>query len=257
MRLGALKRHWNRLGRRDPFWAVLTHSDKQDGGWDAGQFFGTGVEEIADVLRRATRLGLAVPRCRALDFGCGVGRITQALAGEFEQCDGVDISNSMLEAARRHNRHPGRCVYHLNIAPDLALFADGRFSFVYSTLVLQHMEPRYSKVYIRELVRVLASDGLLVFQLPSHRAVHEPSSSGAQTPVSGRLPASAFKARLASEQLSLSVRAGEDITLKVTVENRSPCAWPALPDCRGRFQINLANHWLQENGDVLQRDDAR
>src|SRR5207244_7890099 len=107
------------------------------------------------------------------------------------------------------------------------------------------------------VVRAVPRDGLVVCQRPSHRAVHEPSSSGAQTPVSGRLPASAFKARLASEQLSLSVRAGEDITLKVTVENTSPCAWPALPDCRGRFQINLANHWLHENGDVLQRDDAR
>src|SRR2546428_12750550 len=100
------------------------------------------------------------------------------------------------------------------------------------------MEPRYSKVYIRELLRVLAPDGLLVFQLPSHRAAHEPSSSAAQKPVSGRLPASAFKARLTSEQLSLSVRAGADITLKVTVENRSPCAWPALPGFWGRFQFN-------------------
>ena len=257
MRLGALKRHWNRLGRRDPFWAVLTHRDKQHGGWDAEQFFGAGAEEIADVLRRATRLGVAVSRRRALDFGCGVGRITQALAHEFERCDGVDISTSMLHAARRHNRHPGRCVYHLNVAPDLALFANATFSFVYSTLVLQHMEPRYSKVYIRELLRVLAPDGLLVFQLPSHRAAHEPSRSAAQTPVSGRLPASAFKARLASERSSLSVRAGEDITLRVTVENRSPRTWPALPDCWGRYQINLANHWLHEDGDVLQRDDAR
>lgn len=131
MRLGTLKRHWNRLGRRDPFWAVLTHPDnKRHGGWDAEQFFRAGAEEIADVLQRAERLGVTIPRRRALDFGCGVGRVTQALAHEFEHCDGVDISASMLRAARRHNRDPERCVYHLNVAPDLALFANASFSFV-------------------------------------------------------------------------------------------------------------------------------
>ena len=42
----------------------------------------------------------------------------------------------MLNAARLHNRHPGRCTYHLNATPDLGLFDAASFSFVYSTLVL-------------------------------------------------------------------------------------------------------------------------
>jgi len=257
VRFDALKRHWERLGRRDPFWAVLTDRDKHRGGRDLEQFFRGGAEEIAGVLQRAERLGLAVSRRRALDFGCGVGRLTQAMADQFERCDGVDISASMLRAARRHDRHPGRCAYHLNVAPDLALFSDASFSFVYSTLVLQHMEPRYSRGYIRELLRVLAPGGLLVFQLPSHRAVQAPPISAARTPILGRLPAAAFKARIAAERSSLSVRAGELVTLRVTVENCSPYAWPALPNAWGHYRINLANHWLDEDGELLQRDDAR
>lgn len=256
MRLGALKRHWERLGRRDPFGSVLTNRVMRHSDSDLEQFFRSGAEEIAAALQRAQRLGQAISRRRALDFGCGVGRLTQAMADEFERCDGVDISAAMLRVARRRNRHPERCFYHLNVEPDLALFPDASFSFVYSTLVLQHMEPRYSKGYIGELLRVLAADGLLVFQLPSHRDQQEPSASAARTPILGRLPAAAFKAHVSADRSSLSARAGELVTLRVTVENCSPHVWPALPKAWG-YRIKLGNHWLDQDGQLLQRDDAR
>jgi ubiquinone/menaquinone biosynthesis C-methylase UbiE len=257
VRLARLKRHWDRLGRRDPFWAVLTDPSKHHGGWRRGEFFRSGTDEIAAVLRRAKELGLPLPHHRALDFGCGVGRVTQALADHFERCDGVDISPSMLKAARLHNRHPGRCIYHQNTAPDLRLFDAASFGFVYSTLVLQHMAPEYSEAFIRELLRVLGPQGVLVFQLPSHRASEEPSGDAAQTQTRGRLPAVGFNARLAIDASSLSLRAGEEVPLKVTVENSSSRVWAALPDHKGRYQINLANRWLHHDGELLQRDDAR
>jgi len=256
VRLAALRRHWDRLGRRDPFWAVLTDPSKRRGGWDPEEFFREGAEEIAAALHRAEALGLEVSRRRALDFGCGVGRITQALANHFERCDGVDISGSMLRAAARYNRHPDCCTYHLNVAPDLLLFDEANFSFAYSTLVLQHMEPRYSKGYIRELLRVLAPGGVLVFQLPSRRAALEPAADVVRTPMAGPMPTSAFNARLSIKASSLSLRADKEVALEVGVENSSPHAWGALPDARGRYQINVANHWLFD-GELMQRDDAR
>jgi SAM-dependent methyltransferase len=255
--LGALRRHWSRLGRRDPLWAVLTHPAKERGGWVPEEFFRAGVDEVEALLRRAAALNLDIPRRRALDFGCGVGRITQALAPHFDHCDGVDISRPMLRAAAAYNRHPTRCSYHLNAAPNLALFADATFSFAYSTLVLQHMEPRYSRAYIRELLRVLAPDGVLVFQLPNHRAGQRPDLDAARTPVAGRLPAAAFDARLTLDTSTLSLGAGEKLSLAVTVENRSTHVWNALPDASGRFRINVANHWRFDDGELLQRDDGR
>jgi SAM-dependent methyltransferase len=256
VRFGTLRWHWERLGRRDPFGSVLTNRGKGRSDSDLEQFFRSGAAEIAAVLQRAARLGQLVSRRRALDFGCGVGRLTQAMAYHFERCDGVDISASMLRVARHFNPHAERCVYHRNVAPDLALFADASFNFVYSTLVLQHMDPRYSKGYIAELLRVLAPGGLFVFQLPSHRTEQEPSASATCTPIPGRLRAAAFKARLTADRSSLSVRAGELVTLGVTVENCSPHVWPALPNARG-YRINLANHWLDQDGELVQRDDGR
>jgi SAM-dependent methyltransferase len=169
----------------------------------------------------------------------------------------VDISESMLQLARQHNRYPGRCTYHLNAAPDLTLFEDGSFDFAYSTLVLQHMEPRYSTHYMRELVRVLAPSGLLVFQVPSQRSTREAPASARQTAIDGRLPAGAFRARLTTDSRSLSAGLGEQLTLDVVAENRSSHVWPALPDAWGHRQICVANRWLYEDGEMLQRDDGR
>ena len=219
MRLRALRRHWDRLAQQDPLWAVLTDPGKRDGGWDVDQFFRAGTEELSAVLQRAARLGIAVSRRRALDFGCGVGRVTQAMAGSFERCDGVDISASMLQLARRHNRDPARCSYHLNVADDLRLFPDAAFTFVFSTLVLQHIAPAYTSGYIKELLRVLAPGGLLVFQLPSHRTAQLSSDHTAGRTVAARLPVEACRARIAAERTELLLQAEQQADVKVTVEN--------------------------------------
>jgi SAM-dependent methyltransferase len=257
MSLASLKRHWERLGRQDPFWAVLTDPSKRHGAWDLEQFYRSGVDELAAVLQHAQRLGLTASRERALDFGCGAGRMTQAMAAWFERADGVDISASMLETARQHNRFAERCVYHLNPEPNLELFADDTFSFVFTTLVLQHMEPRYAVAYIREFVRVLRPGGLLVFQVPSHRTASEPQPSASTTAAIAPLPEAACFARLTVEAQTLELDAKVEHTLRVCVENRSPHLWPGVPAAKSRYQINLANHWLTEDEDVLRRDDGR
>jgi SAM-dependent methyltransferase len=179
------------------------------------------------------------------------------MAQRFDRCDGVDISASMLEVAERYNRFPDRCIYRLNVRADLALFPDGTFTFIYSTIVLQHMEPQYSKAYIREFLRVLAPGGLLVFQVPGHVGPSEPIAEATRTPSAGRLATAAFQARLVAGQSAIAARAEEQLMVAVTVENRSPHPWPALGDANGRCQVKLANHWLHEDGRVLQRDDGR
>ena len=59
----------------------------------------------------------------------------------------------------------GQLEFHLRI------FDSDSFAFVYSSIVLQHLEPRYQKRYLSEFIRVLAPGGLLVFQLPSEPIV--------------------------------------------------------------------------------------
>ena len=167
MSLKSLQKHWTRFGQRDPLWAILTHPGKQNGGWDTREFFDTGVAEIASALEYVRQVHPLRHKRRALDFGCGVGRLSQALALHFDEVSGVDISQPMIDQAHVHNRFPDRCRYLLNEREDLRVFPDASFDFVYSAITLQHMPPRYSRRYIPEFIRVLAPGGALLFQLTS------------------------------------------------------------------------------------------
>lgn len=167
MDINELQHNWNQFGEIDPLWSILTEPDKKGNKWQVDEFFKTGVEEIDAVIRHVESLGLNTARRKALDFGCGVGRLTQALANYFDEVDGVDIAPSMIERANKFNSHGDRCRYYLNETDDLKLFADNRFDLIYTNITLQHIAPRYSKNYIKEFVRILIPHGLLIFQQPS------------------------------------------------------------------------------------------
>jgi SAM-dependent methyltransferase len=167
MRLSTVQRYWDRQAHADPMWAILTHPQKTGGRWDADEFFATGIHEVGIFMQRAEAWGVPSSRRSALDFGCGIGRLSQALAGHFNQVYGVDISPKMIDLARQHNRHGERCEYLWNPAGDLSGFADGSIDMIYSWITLQHMRPRYARRYMREFLRVLAPGGLLLFQYPS------------------------------------------------------------------------------------------
>jgi len=168
MRLRRHKRDWEDLAVVDPLWAILTDPRRQNGRWQLGEFFETGTAEIASILRTAAELDYPKSQKRALDFGCGVGRTTRALAAFFEECIGVDISERMVAQARRLNVDRTSCTFLVNVEPNLRQFESSGFDFVYSNLVLQHQPSRQlAQRYIGELLRVLRPGGLLVFQMPS------------------------------------------------------------------------------------------
>jgi ubiquinone/menaquinone biosynthesis C-methylase UbiE len=164
-----LKHAWDLAGKDDPFWSVLSVREKQKNGWDAQEFMQTGVDEINQVMSHLRALEVDVLRRRALDFGCGPGRLTQALAAHFEHVEGVDISPSMITLAERLNQRLDHCRYHVNDTDDLRRFADQTFDLVYSSITLQHVGPANARSYLKEFMRVLVPGGLLVFQLPGRQ----------------------------------------------------------------------------------------
>jgi hypothetical protein len=243
-----LQRNWDEFGKTDPLWAIMTEPDKRDGKWDRAAFFKTGADQIARAMAQISDLGITPARDRCLDFGCGVGRLTQALCDYFDTCCGVDIAPSMIALAEQYNRYPQRCHYYVNAFPDLRIFEDSTFDFVYSCIVLQHMYPIYSKSYIKEFLRVLRPGGVLVFQMPSE-----------EIPLVDqyRLADADCQARLTLDQPPARIRPGSQQTLRVRVTNLGSTTWRAHVPLNISCEIRVGNHWLDATGALVQYDDGR
>jgi SAM-dependent methyltransferase len=163
--LKELKRTFDQNAQKDALFTVCTDQAKAGGRWEVPDFLATGEKEIGRVLNYVAGLGLRPNFSgRSLDFGCGVGRLSQALAKRFRYCTGVDISNVMIEKANSLNQVADRCDFYVNQRPTLELFEPGTFSFIYSNIALQHMPSHHAAGYLSEFVRVLAPGGVLVFQ---------------------------------------------------------------------------------------------
>ena len=167
-RLARHRADWNELARLDPLFAIRADEGKRGGRWTLHEFLATGREEIDGVLaylkERAPHLCFGA----ALDFGCGVGRLTVPLAECWRSVVGVDISEEMIALAERyHGDSPGVRFVH-NARADLAVFSDKTFDFVYSNITLMHIphEPTIRR-YVQDFVRVLRPGGYALFQLPT------------------------------------------------------------------------------------------
>ncbi len=169
--LSHMKETWEGLADVDAFWAILSDPVRKDNAWTLDEFMQTGELEIDTVMQYVESLGLnANSRGSALDFGCGAGRLTQALTRHFDTCVGIDISPRMISLANTINTSPLKCRYYVNDSKQLKEFDADHFSFIYSSIVLQHMDRSYSSIYISELIRVLKPGGIFIFQVPDRLA---------------------------------------------------------------------------------------
>lgn len=160
---------WEANARRNALWSILTDRDRTEAAWDAEAFFATGRVEVDGVLR-ALAAEDAAPNFQGcfLDFGCGVGRNTRALAQRFAAGIGIDVSETMIALARQYSEGDARrAAYSVNRREGLPDMPDGCIDFVYCHIVLQHLPPTLQPVFIREFLRILKPGGIAAFQVPT------------------------------------------------------------------------------------------
>lgn len=162
------RKQWESLGSSDPYWAVLTRPGMKGGKWDKEEFFQTGDQEIQRAEKKMSSLGIQLKRGTALDYGCGVGRLSRALASRFENVIGMDISETMLKEARTVNASFPNLSFIGNNGRELTDIKDGTIDFIYSNIVLQHSPQENQRLIINEFCRVLSQGGVVAFQTPSH-----------------------------------------------------------------------------------------
>lgn len=166
-----MKRHrqdWNELATLDPLYAVCTDEGKRGDLWDPDEFFETGRREIDDVITYLNARAPDVQFGSALDFGCGVGRLTAPMTRYWTNVIGIDIADEMISLAKRYHANNTRCHFILNDQPGLTFFQDNIFDFIYSNITLMHI-PRETEIeaYVRNFVRLLKPNGYMLFQLPT------------------------------------------------------------------------------------------
>lgn len=157
-----MRRDWDERARKDAFFYIA--SWRKD--WDLPAFLKSGEEDydrlVAPLLRRT---GFVSEGKTIIELGCGAGRMTRLFSAHFKRVVAFDVSEEMLKRAKALLPDVGNISWLQCNGENLSEAGNKSADFVFSYLVLQHL-PHEEQVctYIREMLRVLRSDGLCLFQ---------------------------------------------------------------------------------------------
>lgn len=156
------RKDWDQLARREPYFAVLTDSRYLRENLDAGScdaFFESGDADVEGLMGTiGAMLGRPFSPASALDFGCGVGRLTVPLARRVSRVAGFDIAPAMLNEARENTRRLG--LSNVTFVNDLDTLTGQQFDLICSLLVFQHIPVHEGLDTLTRLLNLLSPGGV-------------------------------------------------------------------------------------------------
>jgi ubiquinone/menaquinone biosynthesis C-methylase UbiE len=160
-----MERDWDARAREAAEYYIA--SGRRD--WERNEFFQGGwinvTNEITEDMHVIAR-GRKAKEMRVLEIGCGVGRMTRAMACLFAEVHAVDISAEMIALARRNLLDLRNVFLYKNNGTDLLELPDRRYDFAFSFIVFQHIPSlAIIETYIREVYRCLKPDTIFKFQV--------------------------------------------------------------------------------------------
>jgi SAM-dependent methyltransferase len=161
--LERMKEDWNSRAREDAHYyaAFGRHQQSEE------EFYATAAEVVYALECELRRLPQQAPpkARRALEIGCGPGRLMRFMSRHFGEIHGIDVSDEMVRLARQRLQDVPGAYVHTSSGATLEQFADESFDFVYSYAVFQHIPDRAIVwSYLQEARRVLRTGGLFWFQ---------------------------------------------------------------------------------------------
>jgi ubiquinone/menaquinone biosynthesis C-methylase UbiE len=133
------------------YWKPQTYGDAQyfiDTGNAGDDFWRWGRERYAEMTPY-----LPEPCSVVVDYGCGIARVLKCHTAERRI--GLDVSPEMLDFARAENPD----LEFMQIAGNEIPLPDGTVDFLYSLLVLQHMDAADVQRVLTETARTLKASG--------------------------------------------------------------------------------------------------
>lgn len=158
-----MRAEWNQRAKEDAHFYVAFAKEQQD----EAAFRASAAETMPALIQEFRRLAETDPaRRKALEIGCGPGRLLAPMAEHFGEVHGVDVSDEMLALARTRLANVPGARFHLVSGDNLAPVADSSIDYVYSYTVFQHIPSRDAVLnYLREAHRVLKPGGVLRCQI--------------------------------------------------------------------------------------------
>lgn len=169
--LARMRREWDERAAEDANYYVYT----RDRDFEERDFDESGRVNYDQLVRPSLPLflnGRPPGACRAVEIGCGLGRMTRWFARDFLEVHGVDISAEMIAEARERLRRYSNVVLHVGSGKDLSFLPDAHFDFAFSYIVFQHIPSReIIENYVKETARVLKPGAVFKFQLNGSSAL--------------------------------------------------------------------------------------
>jgi SAM-dependent methyltransferase len=172
---GSMRRFWDRRAREDaPFFVdnrLAYGSGDLEAIWAEGE---SALRTFGDLLGIEVRADDTV-----VEIGCGIGRMTRAIAARAGRVLAVDVSTEMLREARRLSPQLDNVTWIAGDGVSLAGIDDASADAAISHVVFQHIpDPRITLGYVRELGRVLAPGGWAALHVSDEPAIHAAPGGG-------------------------------------------------------------------------------
>jgi SAM-dependent methyltransferase len=155
-----MRKFWDQAAQENAAWYVDTSCDYDDP--DMERFFQTGLRVVEEAFIDAPVKPAG--RQLAVEIGSGLGRVSAALAGQFDKVIGVDISPEMIRRAEQLVSDPG-VTFTVGNGVDMKPVPDRSADLVVTFTVFQHLpEKALIEGYVRDAARVLKPGGVLAAQ---------------------------------------------------------------------------------------------
>lgn len=164
-----MRSFWDARAREDAYYFI--DNSRVYGDSELGDFWARGERDLKLLLEA---LGLRLEADdTVVEIGCGVGRLTRAIAAHSARVCALDVSAEMIARARAHNSELHNVQWIVGDGHSLNPLKDACCDACLSHVVFQHIpDPRVTLDYVREMGRVLRPGGWAAFQLSNDPRPH-------------------------------------------------------------------------------------